>query len=351
MDVAARFLRGFWGPALLAALLLHTAFAPLDWGFVPAAAAWAVLFASMRLREGRKAGRQAFVAHFIFLLGMPWGGGLSFIVPLNAPCWLFVSAWCAAFELLFARAMRPLFSGTGRAAGVPWYVAAPLAHLLFDMLRTVVLTGFPWHLTGYAGWENAVLLGGAPVLGVHGATLAILLASAGAAEAYLRRTQGPSAALRPFIPAAILWAAFAGIALARPAASQERLGVLVLQANLAQQLKEDREASGGALPSIEEWWTIHERLAREGIESAESKGERVDVVVWPETMVPNLFQRPFPVDGPPLGVGRAASPPVRPGASRPRRRDGRPSPASRPSIPRRRRSGAKSGGSGTLPFS
>lgn len=302
-DAAQRFLRGFWGPALLAALLLHTAFAPLDWGFLPATAAWAVLFASMRLREGRKAGRQAFVAHFLFLLGMPWGGGLSFIVPLNAPCWLFVSAWCAAFEALFARSMRPLLSAGGRVAGVPWFVAAPLAHLLFDMLRTVVLTGFPWHLTGYAGWENPVLLAGAPILGVHGATLAILLLAAALAEALLRRDAGAGFSVRAFVPAAVLWAGFGGLALARPEPSRDHLGVLVLQANLAQQLKEDREASGGALPSIEEWWTIHERLAREGIEGAEARGERVDVVVWPETMVPNLFQRPFPEDGPPFGAG------------------------------------------------
>ena len=58
---AVRFLRSFWGPPLLSGVLFYLSFAPVDWGWCMPVG-WFVLLLSFRLRDGDRAGRQAFVA-------------------------------------------------------------------------------------------------------------------------------------------------------------------------------------------------------------------------------------------------------------------------------------------------
>src|SRR5207244_1234497 len=136
--------------------------------------AWAVLLLSMRLRRGELARRQAFVAGLVLYLPMFW-----WIRPLVWPLWPVVAAWCAMYEGFFGWLAGKLFRRQPVAGG--WVVMLPAAHLLFDMLRTTVLTGFPWALAGYSGWKNPILLGSADLLGVHAATCAILVLGAGLA--------------------------------------------------------------------------------------------------------------------------------------------------------------------------
>lgn len=317
--VAERALRGFWAAPLLAAALLWASFPPLDLGFL-APAGWAVLLLSLRLRAGASAGRQGFVAAFAFFLPT-----LSWIAPLVVPGWIFTAFWCAAFEGLFARCLRPLLVAARDRGSVAWVLVAPALHLLFDVVRTVLATGFPWALPGYAGWRNPLLLGAADLLGVHAATFAILVTGAAVAEAAARAIERRPRALRATVPAAATWVLLAAWCGLGPAAA-ERPGptVLLLQAAIPQKLKEDRLREGVRAPGPDDLWTRHEDLAAAGLAEAASRGVVVDLVVWPETMVPALFVKPFrtgevpraveygsrdrgPTDGPARRVARAAA--------------------------------------------
>lgn len=290
---AEAFLRRLLPVPLLVGVLLWASFPPLDLGGV-AHFGWALLFLSMRLRGGERAGRQGFVAGAVFFLAT-----LVWIAPLVVPGWIFTALWCAAFEGLFARCLRPHLRAARDGGRPVWIVVAPCLHLLFDGIRTVLATGFPWALPGYAGWQNPVLLGAADLLGVHAATFAILLVGAAIAECVARAMEGRARPLRPLVPAAVVWAALAAWTQVKPPLA-DRAGptVLLLQANIAQQLKEDRLRSGVAATGPDLFWERHEELAAEALAGAAAAGRRVDLVVWPETMVPAWAVRPFTVGQP-----------------------------------------------------
>jgi apolipoprotein N-acyltransferase len=284
-----KLLRTFWFAPLVAGALMWVSFPPLDQGWLMPVG-WALLFASMRLRRGARAGWQVFVA--MAALFVP---GVSWIRPLVWPMWLVVVLWCAGWESLWGRlAGRCLASGERPHAA--WIVVLPAAHLLADMLRTTVLSGFPWMLPGYAGWRNPVLMGSMDLIGVHGATLATLMLAAGIAELACRVAEGERIVVgaRVVAPAAIVWAGFAAWSFGKPAIP-EKPGptMLLLQPNISQKLKEDALASSEPRPTEAVMWETHERLAAKGFEEAKASGTHIDVVVWAETMVPALAVRPL----------------------------------------------------------
>ena len=283
-------LRAFWLAPLVAGALMWASFPPLDLGWLNPVA-WAVLFASMRLRRGERAGWQVFVGTFVlFLLGFSW------IRPLVWPMWIVVALWCAMWEGLWARFVaRPLLAAGARPHAA-WIVLLPASHFLADMLRTTVLSGFPWMLAGYSGWRNPALLGSADLIGVHGSSLAILLTGACLAEAFCRAATGESVAraCRAFVPALLVWVALDAWALMKEP-PDERPGptLLLLQPNIPQLLKEDALKRGDPRPTERTIWDAHEKLAADAFARADAEGRRIDVVVWAETMVPAAAVRPI----------------------------------------------------------
>ncbi len=281
-------LRGFWAAPVAFAVLLYLAFPndvmPRDVGFL-AVPAWAVLFLSLRLRKGERAFLQAWIAGFLFFVP-----ALYWIAPLVGLGWVFTAAWCACFEALYAWLLARFWLRDGRRN---WVLPGAALHLLIDMLRTHFMTGFPWLLTGYTGWDNPVLIGSADLIGVHGATLAIVLLAAGVAESLARRIEGEDRALIALVPGVAfvlllgVWSAVRSIWVVAPGGGPV---VALLQGNIPQYLKEDRDASGEEATPIEIWWQTHIDLIDEAFGDG---GRRIDAIVWPETMVPIHADRDF----------------------------------------------------------
>ena len=74
-----KLLHGFWPAPLVAGVLMWASFPSPDLGWLMPLA-WGLLFLSMRLRRGRRAGMQVFVASLVlFLPGLVW------LVPLEWP--------------------------------------------------------------------------------------------------------------------------------------------------------------------------------------------------------------------------------------------------------------------------
>ncbi len=294
VSTVERLLRGFWAAPLVGGALLCASFPPLDLGFL-APVGVAILLLSMRLRRGERAGRQGWLAGLVvFFPGIFWisktvGGG-----------WVFTAIWSAGFMGLHGWLLSRLWL---RRGGASWVLGAVLLQLLVDMLRSVALTGFPWLLIGYSGWENPVLLGSADLFGVHGATVAIVLLGAGLAEIVARRLDGGDRTLRPLLPAVIAWAVLAGWALAKPdIETTPGPRVALLQADIPQELKEQVAGAQTLTPEqqraldrefVREWLRKHDDLIVEAWAEAQAAGETIDVVVWPETMVPAELYRPL----------------------------------------------------------
>jgi apolipoprotein N-acyltransferase len=164
----------------------------------------------------------------------------------------------------------------------------PSLWVLLEWLRGWLFTGFPWLFAGN-GQLDGPLGGLAPVLGVHGLSLAVAV-SAGLLWLLLTwrgrtRWQALSGLLLLWVGAALLWL----LDWTRPApnAEQRPIQVSVIQGNVEQSVKWDPD---GLLPTLE----IYLQLTKAHLDS--------DLIVWPETAIPEFFDR---VEEPllkPLGV-------------------------------------------------
>lgn len=142
---------------------------------------WFGLFALLRRagspREAALTG--LFFGLGFFLTGVSWVY-VSLSVFGGMPWWL---AALAAFLFCAVMALFPLLAGwlfkRWQPAG-PWRQALFFAALIaaVDWLRSWIFTGFPWLALGYSQAPPSPLAGFAPVLGVHGLSLLVALASA-----------------------------------------------------------------------------------------------------------------------------------------------------------------------------
>ena len=205
--------------------------------------------------------------HWIWVVTVRYG---------HAPGWVGVGA-----ALLLAT-WPGLWSGVFAAASVALARARPLSPLALAALWTALdhargtwFTGWPWGTLGYAQHENAWLLGLASWTGVYGLSFASVLAGACALEWALVREPGRSVA-RAAAGLAALVALHAAGALLRPPAEPgvERVRIAVLQGNVDQGVKWSPEWAERTL-------ALYERLTRE------AAGRGAELVVWPETALPD----------------------------------------------------------------
>ena len=189
------------------------------------------------------------------------------LVPIAVPA---LSALLALFIAVPCGAARLARPGWRRAAlfGGAW--------VLSDLARQYIGTGFPWNPWGSVwaipGQAGDIMIQPAAWIGTPGLTLAtVLLATT------------PAVGLRAMLAGGLGLAAWAVIGMARlgePAPAPSGLDVVLVQGNVSQGDKWDREA---ALAAFNRQLT----LTREGVARA---GTRPSVVVWPETSTFFLLQ-------------------------------------------------------------
>ena len=250
------------------------AFAPA--GFQPLTLA---TFALLVHRWSGAAPRKCFLTGFwfglgFFLAGVSWVyvsmtefGGMP--VPLAVLCTFVFCAFLALFPAtagwLQARIPAPL--------AVRVCLLIPAAWTVFEWLRGVIFTGFPWLAVGYAavGWP---LQGYAPLAGVYLMTF-LTLGLAGMAWLIFRRVQ-PTPALIGFI--AILGAGEALRHVDWTGPEGPSLDVSLLQGNVAQEMKFRPERYAKILDT-------YARLAG---------ASKAKLIVLPETAVPNWLDQVDP---------------------------------------------------------
>ncbi len=180
----------------------------------------------------------------------------------------------ALFGWVYARFIRPLPGGM--------LLGFPLLWVIFEWLRSWVLTGFPWLYLGYAHIDTWIS-GWAPIGGVF--SLSFIVALSGTCLFLAWRSRQTVSIATYAVILATLWI---GGAVLRPIewvvkASEQPLTVAIYQPNVPQELKWDRSYYNDILAQLKR-------------ASTPLLGN--DILVWPEAAIPNFYQnaRPF-IDG------------------------------------------------------
>jgi len=153
--------------------------------------------------------------------------------------------------------------------------------VLGEWLRSWFLTGFPWLYMGYPHTDST-FSGVAPVFGVMGISLIVVITGASFGEMFLvwLRTHSGYTVAKTYLPTGLffMWIAtslLGNITWVTPVADST-LEVGLVQANIDQKRKFDRSF-------------IEENLDR--YESLSNPLWDTDIVIWPETAIPYIYDR------------------------------------------------------------
>ncbi|MBB5688856.1 apolipoprotein N-acyltransferase [Roseomonas alkaliterrae] len=221
-----------------------------------------------------------------FWIGFAWGWGHfaaglywithAILTEVERFWWLVPIAVPALALPLAVFAAGPAALAWKAREGWPRVLVFAGAWVGFELLRGVVLTGFPWNLMGTVWAFGALPVQAAAWIGVHGLSLATVLVAA-----------SPMLGRRAMLGAGAALAGFAAFGAARlwPAEPPPQpVGLLIVQGNIAQELKwrEDQRAA------ILHRYVEGTREAALAALRELPEGHRL-VVIWPESAVPFLL--------------------------------------------------------------
>lgn len=154
--------------------------------------------------------------------------------------------------------------------------------VLADGFRTIFLTGFPWLFLGY-GHLASPLAGWVPVVGVYGIGL-IVIATGVVIYDWLTFRRHTHASTLPRVITTLLVTAcwISGPLLSDLHWTQKKapqLSVALIQTNI---------------PQAQKWLPSQRRKTLKLLEQMSSKHWQADVIIWPETAVPILFDQAQP---------------------------------------------------------
>ena len=197
---------------------------------------------------------------------------------------LFLALYLSFYPPVFLTGWKLL----DRRLGWPAALSVPLLWVPLEYVRSFLLTGFPWFYLGHSLYRNLLLIQIADLAGAYAVSVLVAAVNGVAADALwllLFRGQKEGGRRRPLKQVV---ASAVAVALAIGATAlygHARLGqvrvvggpkVALIQGNIPQSLKfkpmESRKIFG-----------IHQAL------SLQAASEEPDLVIWPETMLPGVF--------------------------------------------------------------
>lgn len=213
---------------------------------------------------------------------MPLAPSYAVMVLLAGYLGLFVGLYAAGVSFM-------------RTACRPWLIlAAPSLWVALELVRTSLLSGFPWELLGYSQYRALTVIQIADVTAVYGLSFLIVMVNVALAEIMVwlvpmapasARTPRPSFPWKPALAAgltAVLVLSYGSMRLHQgPAASPERtVNIRLVQANIDQAHKWDAAYRRETLDR-------YERLSKDTDSGS-------DLLIWPEAATPFLFEQETP---------------------------------------------------------
>ncbi len=266
--------------ALLSGALLYAAFPPLGWDWL----AWVALVPLLLLVRSTAPRRRLYLA--------VWLGGLAFWLPSVE--WIrriFPSAWVAWLCLAFYLSLYwPLFFALVRLSvmrfRLPLVVAAPVAWVALEYVRSYVLGGFPWFFLAHAQTERLAIVQFADLAGAWGVTFLVAAINAWCVDLLtrpllIRTAKGPRVpwyqARRILILGALVGAAviYGSVRLSERDRFRDGPKWALIQTNYPQ--------GKPSRPTADEILLTYRRLLDAAVL------DRPDAVIWPETSYPFGF--------------------------------------------------------------
>ncbi|HLG31221.1 MAG TPA: apolipoprotein N-acyltransferase [Candidatus Brocadiales bacterium] len=262
--------------SFLTVLLLSLSFPSPDCGYL----AWVALvpwFTTIAKGEGSVDISSGIVGGVFFIANLYW---LYYVTPLG---WILLGSYCGGYYLAFGLTARFII----KRIPLPFTAFAPFLWVSFEYLRSFILSGFPWFFIGHTQYSFLHIIQIADVTGVYGISFIVVLVNACITDIVLRvRGRGVLFATanlplaRQYAPTIILVAftIFYGYFKLKGYQSLEGPKIYVVQGNIPQSLKMDTSEE-----------QQEENLKRYFNLSEQAIGENIDLLVWPETMVPGLL--------------------------------------------------------------
>ena len=261
--------------ALVAGLL--AAFAQPPWGFIPGMLGYGLMFLladrAPNWRSSFARSWQVGVAYFV--VSLVWLAEPFQVDAKN-------QGWMAPFAVIFTAMFMALFWGAAGAAFRSVKSRSPLRVLLFaaalsvfEWLRGHILTGFPWDLPGSSWQAGGPVSQIASVVGIYGLTW--LTIAAAAAFFVVRESRFGVAVAASGAAVLLALLAFGSFRLAAPLPAASGPLIRIVQADVRQETKYDRDAFAGIV-------SRYTRL------TAEAAAARPDIVIWPEGAIPAAFE-------------------------------------------------------------
>lgn len=267
-------------------LLSLIAGASMTLAFAPFNQVWLIyiLLAVLFYLWSMSSPKRALLIGWLFGLGMQ-GTGV---------CWLFYSLYyhggspsaLAALLVFLLAAVLAIFPALAgflinkyclAGSAIRLMLLYPIAWALFEWLQGIVLTGFAWMQLGYSQIDTP-LSGYAPVLGNHGVGLFVGV-TAGFIVVMLKRSASWHKSTVPVALVTVVCIWTVGFAVKQITWTEpvgEKIKVSLIQGNIAQDVKWDREM---LQPTLKLYRDISLQLSD------------TDLIIWPETAVPSYLHR------------------------------------------------------------
>jgi apolipoprotein N-acyltransferase len=255
--------------------LLPLAFAPFELFFVAPLSYAALLFL---WRDATP--REAFLTGTVFGVGSFGAGTYWTYIAIHdfggapMPLAVLVSSALVLTLALFIGAAGWIAARFFKTSGaVAWLGTLPAVFVLTEWLRGWMFTGFGWLSAGYSQ-TNSWLAGLAPVLGVHGMSLAVLVIAGALVTLALGTRRERAVAVVGVAVVAV--AGYAAGAKSWTEPKDRELSVALVQGAVEQDLKWRPDLLPGTL-------ALYFGLTQQNAGT--------DLIVWPEAAIPDLYER------------------------------------------------------------
>lgn len=275
MEKVEGYVQGWAGVAFagIAGASLPLAFAPFDWALVALVAPAALFYIAACAPHKR-----ALQAGYVFGLGM-FGVGASWVfVSINeyggAGLLLsgLVTAGFVALLAVFPLGAVWLSRWITSSTRLRLLLVLPAAWVLLEWVRTWLFTGFPWLFLGYAALDTP-LAGFAPLVGVLGTSVVIAWLAGWLAMLLVKPGKYAFIGVLSGLIATIAVGAFADRSWSTRVG--EPIEAVLLQGNHPQELK---------------WRPAYRQTIRNSYAQLTKEHLGADLIIWPETSLPELFE-------------------------------------------------------------
>lgn len=207
-----------------------------------------------------------------FVIQLSWLRHVTFIA------WILLSLYCAAYFPAFAFCTRLITSHLK----IPFVAVVPCIWTAGEFIRSFLMSGFPWFFAGHTQYRYLPIIQIADIAGVYGISFITIMVNAAIADLIILSFTSQRRAffrLTCILPPVLMAASiFYGLSWLKHYHPEDGPVVCMIQGNIPQDLK---------FESTEE--DEIQILKKYADLSASIQGTPIDLLVWPETMMPGIL--------------------------------------------------------------